>query len=109
MVLRLRRATDLLAEARPGTEALLQRVDAIATRPCEDCGASLCEHEALFCVVAGIERTPRCVRCLALALGQDLPSLVTHLQSMVLHRACWLSAWQRANARDGCQKTDLSH
>lgn len=87
-----------------GPAAILGAVEALAGAACSACAAPLCAHEALMCVWMGVERRPRCARCMADALGIAPEAFAGQVREQVLRFPCYRAAWDCTGTREpaGC-------
>jgi tRNA 2-thiouridine synthesizing protein A len=83
------------------TDALLQDLDRMESRPCAGCGRSLCGHHHVASVILGFKDAPRCLPCFAEALGQDVDVLRARLLDYVDGKDCFRQGWIRASGKEG--------
>src|SRR5262249_49348222 len=82
-------------------QKLLRDLDRLTGAGCAGCSRRLCGHEALFSLAAGFKDAPRCLACLADALGRTPDELRDHLARYVRHRDCFRHGWEVASEREG--------
>lgn len=82
-------------------QKLLRDLDQLTGAGCAGCARRLCGHEALFSLAAGFKDAPRCLACLAEALGRTPDEVRDHLTRYVRHRDCFRRGWEVASAREG--------
>ncbi|MFN8542997.1 MAG: sulfurtransferase TusA family protein [Candidatus Binatia bacterium] len=68
---------------------------------CPACGTPLCGHALLLSIAAGFRRDPRCLGCLATALGRRAEAFRQHAIAHIHHRDCYLGAWRWTTEREG--------
>lgn len=81
-------------------QRLLAHVERLRTSPCSDCGRAICGHEALFDVALGGQDTPRCLDCLARAMGRESRELRDQLAEHLRRRECYGLAWRLESRRE---------
>lgn len=75
---------------------LIRRLESSAGTVCRSCTTPLCAHQVLGSIALGLGAAPRCVDCLAAALGQTRPQLTESLLGYIRARECFLAAWEWA-------------
>lgn len=83
------------------THAVLDTVARLTGSFCRTCGAKLCGHAAVFCLVMGFHDAPVCPRCLAAGLDWPLESLRDRLAGRVQAKECLRAGWREAGEREG--------
>jgi tRNA 2-thiouridine synthesizing protein A len=82
-------------------QKLLRDLDRLTGARCAGCSRRLCGHEALFSLAAGFKDAPRCLACLAGALGRTPDELREYLARYVRRRDCFRRGWEVASEREG--------
>jgi tRNA 2-thiouridine synthesizing protein A len=90
---------------RERADALLGDIDRLAGSRCPGCSHALCYHLLLINVAMGLEKAPRCLRCLALALNQQPRDMREHVVAYLKQRACYRLAWDVASDREGVPRS----
>ena len=88
-------------------EALLRNIKSSKGRPCDECGGSICGHEALMSLTMGFKDAPRCWSCLAAAMGYEREALRDHIFAYIAHRSCHYQGWQWASREEGFEPGQL--
>ena len=65
------------------------------------CGGALCGHELVVSHAMGFKRAPRCLRCIAGAVGQEPDAFREHVLGYVQRQECWRTGWQLAGEQEG--------
>lgn len=83
------------------TAALQAQVDRITGQRCRRCGEVLCGHAAVLSIVFGCRPAPHCAPCLAIAHGEDAPTLLHRALEWIRRRDCYHHVWRRAGESEG--------
>lgn len=68
---------------------------------CQQCGTTLCGHAAVFALVLGYKSSPRCLRCCAAHMAEDIAGLRERTLEYVRRHDCFDAAWRRAGEVEG--------
>ena len=82
-------------------ESLIREMQGAAGSPCNGCHAPLGHGDMLGSIAMGFQDAPRCVRCLAAALGNEEQTMQAGLLAYFQHRECFRDAWAWAKNRTG--------
>lgn len=82
-------------------ESLIGDLQRSSPGRCADCGDGVCHHETLMSIAMGFKSAPRCLACLADALGQARLELRNHLHDYIRRRDCYHGAWEWATGVEG--------
>ena len=83
--------------------ALLHDLAQLTGICCATCAHHICGHEALFCIVMGLKKSPRCLTCLAVGLGRSAGELLDDMVAFIHQRDCYRQAWKAANEQEGAE------
>jgi tRNA 2-thiouridine synthesizing protein A len=93
---------DALASAElPRTEGVLLYLEGAQGLRCATCAAALCGHAAVISLAMGFKDAPRCVGCLAAALGRDVGEFRDYLYAYIGRHECYRAGWEWASRREG--------
>lgn len=81
-------------------EAVITDLASMRGATCTACGRVVCGHEALLSRSLGFLGTPRCLTCLARALGREPEALRNELYAYLSHQACLRQGWEWANREE---------
>jgi len=83
------------------TEGVLMFLERAQGARCTDCAAALCGHAAVISLAMGFKNAPRCVGCLAAALGREGEEFRDHLYAYIDRHECYRAGWEWASRREG--------
>src|SRR5688572_5487706 len=84
-------------------EAIIRELAERRGASCADCSIPVSSHEMLMNIALGFKDAPRCLDCLAKALGRDMDELRDQLIDYLHHRDCYRAAWDWADRDEGAQ------
>lgn len=73
--------------------SLIRDLEYLRGAACPDCGAALGHRSVLMGIALGFKNDPRCLPCLAAALGGEPTELRTQLYQYVQRQDCFREAW----------------
>lgn len=82
-------------------EVLIRELSGRKSLRCADCAATVGSHQMLMNIALGFKDVPRCLGCLAKALGRDAEELRDQLIDYLQHRECYRIAWEWADQHEG--------
>ena len=92
---------DDVEDPDPRTVQALADAEKMTGKSCARCPATLCGHEAVFCLVLGYKGVPCCLSCIAAHMNEDVVSLRERALEYVRHHDCFLTAWKHAGVGEG--------
>lgn len=101
---RLETITD--PDERRRAVALLTELEQLGTVACRDCRQTVCGHQYVMSAAMGFKARPRCPACLARALELPLAGFLERVRAYIDRRACFRTAWDRADEAEGCEGQD---
>jgi tRNA 2-thiouridine synthesizing protein A len=87
------------------TDSVLRDLQRMRGTRCTICASGLCGHQAVMCLAMGFKNAPRCLGCLAAALGRHPEELRDHLYAYIEHHECYLAGWEWASREEGFDPT----
>jgi tRNA 2-thiouridine synthesizing protein A len=84
-------------------EALIGEMQTKQGLGCAACRAELCSHQVLMNMAMGFRDKPRCLPCLAAALGRSVGEFRDSLIAYLQHRECYQSALAWADRNEGAR------
>lgn len=84
--------------------ALVAELEQLETLACPLCKQPVCGHQYVMNSAMGFKDAPRCVSCLAAALGQPALSFLDRVSDYIDGRPCFRAAWVWTSAAEGTEE-----
>src|SRR5438045_1815903 len=93
---------EVIPESPDSTQAgaLIALMEGFKEYACPSCARKLCGHQVLLNIFLGFRDGPKCLHCLAVALGQEETNLANRAIRFLQRRECHRAAWAWADGEE---------